>query len=317
MAISRAQVFNTASTATSGSSITPAWPATVNAGDLGVLVVLSKRGVTISTPSGWTLDPNAEFSGGAGADGANSGTVKATVFYKVAAGTEDGTTVTVSFSGGTTNVVTGRIGTYQNATGSWSIAAANGADSAGGNSGWTATTSSDPGITANDLIIALFGCNSSTPTHSAESLTTSGVTYGTLVEQLDAGVASGDTVRFVLCEVPVSSGTSSGNTTFAGTASTNGTNYPAGPIILLRLREVSAGSIDRARQARAALRMAANARRIASAQLLRLIQGNAPLARSFVNAQYGTATPGTGLSGVGHDGGHAASRLRRIKRRRN
>lgn len=317
MAISRAQVFATASTATSGSSITPAWPASVSSGHLGVLVVLSKRGVTISTPSGWTLAPNAEASGGAGADGLGSGTVKATIFYKVAAGTEGGTTVTVSFSGGTTNVIYGRIGTYSNATGAWDIAAANGADSAGGNSNWTATMGSDPGITANDFVLAIFGCNSSTPSHSAQALTATGVTFGTLVEQLDATVSSGDTMKLVLCEIPVSSGTSSGNATFSGTASGNGTNYPAGPIILLRLREVSAGSIDRVRQARAALRMAANARRIASAQLLRLIQGNAPLARSVANASYGTTTPGTGLSGVGHDGGHAASRLRRIKRRRN
>ena len=317
MAIARAQVFATAGTVTSGSSVNGTWPASVSAGHLGVLIVLSKRGLTISTPSGWTLDPNAEFSGGAGADGLGSGTVKATVFYKVADGSEGSSTVTVNFSGGTTNLVYARIGTYSNATGSWSIAAANGADSAGGNNAWTATTSSDPGITANDFVLGIFGCNSSTPSHSAQTLTTSGVTYGTMVEQLDSTVAGGDTMRLVLCEFPVSSGTSSGNTTFAGTASTNGTNYPAGPVILLRLREVSSGSIDRARQARAALRMAANARRIARAFLLRAIQNNAPLARSFVNAQYGTTPPGTGLSGVGHDGGHAASRLRRIKRRRN
>ena len=243
MAIARGQVFATASTATSGSSITPAWPATVSSGHLGVLVVLSKRGVTISTPSGWTLDPNAEVSGGAGADGASSGTVKATVFYKVATGSEGGTTVTVSFSGGTTNVVYGRIGTYTNATGIWDIAACKGADSAGGNSNWSATMGSDPGITANDFMLAIFGCNSSTPTHSGQALTVTGVTFGTLVEQLDSTIASGDTMRLNLCEIPVSSGTSSAAGTFSGTASTNGTNYPAGPVILLRLREVSSSGL--------------------------------------------------------------------------
>lgn len=246
MAIARGQVFNTGSTATSGSSITPAWPATVSAGHLGVLIVLSKRGVTISTPSGWTLDANAEFSGGAGADGGNSGTVKATVFYKVADGSEGGTTVTVSFSGGTTNVVYGRIGTYTNATGNWDISSCNGADSAGGNSNWSATLNRDPGIIANDFMLAIFGCNSSTPTHSAQALTVTGVTFGTLVEQLDSTIASGDTMRLVLCEIPVSSGTSSVAGTYSGTASNNGTNYPAGPVVILRLREVSGmGSLSR------------------------------------------------------------------------
>lgn len=239
MSISRAQVFAAAGTVTSGSSVNGTCPATVNPGELLVLPVLSKRGLTIATPSGWTLPANAEASGGAGADGANSGTVKLTVFVKVADGSEDGATVPVSFSGGTTNVAYARIGSYQNGTGAWSVAAANGADSAGGNNNWSATMGSDPGITAGDFMLAMFACNSSTPTHSAEALTATGVTFGTLVEQLDSSIASGDTMRLVLCEIPVNSGTASGNATFSGTSSANGTNYPAGPVVLLRLREVS------------------------------------------------------------------------------
>lgn len=76
-------------------------------------------------------------------------------------------------------------------------------------------------------------------------------------------------------------------------------------------------SPNRVRQAQAMLRAAANAHRQARAALLRTIANSAPLPRAFSNTLYGTATPGTGLSGVGHDRNGAASRLRRIKRRRN
>lgn len=235
MAISRAAVPTTASTATSGSTVTPSYPATPSAGWIFVMSVLSKRGVTVATPSGWTANAGNNKSGGAGADGANSGTVTVDVFTKVSDGTETGT-VTVSFSGGTTNVVSARIGAYQNATGSWLQACTGGADTSAGTS-YSATMDADPGITTNDWVLAISGINTSTPTWASEALTGSGITTALQAELLDSGIASGDTMRLVWSEHTVSAGPSSGAPTFAMTASGN---LPAGATVLLRLRETSA-----------------------------------------------------------------------------
>lgn len=60
-------------------------PATVNAGDL-LLVTISINGVSaLTTPSGWALIANSEA--------ANATAVRMASYYKVAAGTEGGTTV--------------------------------------------------------------------------------------------------------------------------------------------------------------------------------------------------------------------------------
>lgn len=57
-------------------------PATVNSGDLLIALIGSDGSATITTPSGWTAMSTD-----------TSSTVRASAFYKVAAGTEGGTTV--------------------------------------------------------------------------------------------------------------------------------------------------------------------------------------------------------------------------------
>ena len=58
-------------------------PATVNAGDLLIVLFTNDRNETVTTPAGWT----------ALASDANGQAVRLSVYYKIAAGTEDGTTV--------------------------------------------------------------------------------------------------------------------------------------------------------------------------------------------------------------------------------
>ena len=73
---------------------------------------------------------------------------------------------------------------------------------------------------------------------------------------------------------------------------------------------------DRVRQMRASQRRQATAQRQRNMVLSTALAQNTPIARAVSNAAFGTATPGTGLSGVGIDGRNAASRIRRVKRRR-
>ena len=58
-------------------------PATVNAGDLLIVLFTNDGGATVTTPAGWSL--LASDTGGP--------SVRLSVYYKIAAGTEDGTTV--------------------------------------------------------------------------------------------------------------------------------------------------------------------------------------------------------------------------------
>ena len=66
-------------------------PATVSAGDLLIINVSSRYGTTVTMPGGWTLLTSGT-SGTGGTDRVLS------IYYKTAAGTEGGTTITVTLS---------------------------------------------------------------------------------------------------------------------------------------------------------------------------------------------------------------------------
>lgn len=76
---------NTASAGGSGTSLAVAMPATVVAGDLLIMAVVVGDAWSWSGPSGWTALRSLSLNG-----------IGSNVFYKVAAGTEGGTTVSVS-----------------------------------------------------------------------------------------------------------------------------------------------------------------------------------------------------------------------------
>lgn len=78
-----------------GASVSVAMPATVNAGDLLVMIVAANTGntSTLGTPSGWTKILQT-----------NSGDQRSiTTYYKVASGSEGGTSVTISLAGDPSN----------------------------------------------------------------------------------------------------------------------------------------------------------------------------------------------------------------------
>src|ERR1041385_2007993 len=108
--------------ATGTTSLSVAYPTGIVAGDLLVLPISSKYPTNGPvTPTGWTLLPDAQASGGHGSSGTNTGNVYMTVFFKVADGTESGN-LSVSIPSG--NAAMARMYRYTSTgAGAWSVAA--------------------------------------------------------------------------------------------------------------------------------------------------------------------------------------------------
>lgn len=162
------------------------------------------------------------------------------VFHKVADGTEGGTNLTITVSG-TNKALTARIYQFSKGAGSWSVACGIGSKDSGGSTAYSITTASDPGIAAGDIVQACTAINSDAYLYSAASFTTSGVTYGANTELDDVSNPNSANLRYLVNQSPVSSGASSGNTTFAATATGSATNAPAGPTVVVRIREEAGG----------------------------------------------------------------------------
>ena len=236
MAISRADVG--VATVSGTGTLTPSYPASVSAGQLLVLAVGSAYpSVVADTPSGWTAPANNTKTGGAGSAGVDSGTRTAQWFYKIATGSESGT-VSVTFSGGTPNLTACRIWSYQNATGAWDIACTGGTDNSPGAT-YSAAMDADPGIVSGDWCLTLSIMNTDSRGYAGETLTGTGITTALQAEFLDSAITNGDDAKVLACEFTVSAGPSSAAPTFGATATGSSANEPAGPTVLMRLREVS------------------------------------------------------------------------------
>lgn len=214
------------------------YPAGIAAGDLLVLAIANKyppNGPT--TPTGWTLVTNGQASGGAGAAGNDSGNVYATVFVKVADGTETGNlTVTVTSA----NVSLGRMFRYTNAANAgWDYAATYGSDNTGGTA-WIVSGAADPGITSGDMLVVVSAINTDGPTWSAESVSAAGATFGTHTERQDSGSGVGNDIRLVVSDHTVTAGTAAAAPVFTMTASGA---TPEGASVMLRIREVPGTSL--------------------------------------------------------------------------
>jgi hypothetical protein len=218
--------------AVGSTSATIPYPTGIAAGNLLVMVVFTKYATPPTLPSGWQNITNGQGTSSAGANGAQSGTLYMTVFVRVADGTESGNVV-VSVPGGTTSW--GYILRYTKAAGKyWDIAATNGQDT-NKTAPWSATAAANPGITAGDLMLAVSGTIQIPSGHSAEAMTATGVTFGTMTERIDARAVTGGMGFIVLSEHPVSSGTASAAPVFTMTAA----SADFGVTVFVRLRETT------------------------------------------------------------------------------
>lgn len=224
-------------------SCAPSYPAGISAATSKLYCVVTGRSNTANTaptmPAGWTniLD----FEGGTGTWGVDAGTRRVTVFRKdTVDGTETGT-VTVSLAGTTANTLRATIHRVEVPSGyGISEAVSTGADTTAG-TGFSATGSTNISFQANDLLMIVVASSTDSATQSAQSITASGITFGTLTNRASTAVTNGNDHRHIVDTVPVSSGSGTVAPTYAYTASAS-TSGPAG---FLRLRAVAPSTFAR------------------------------------------------------------------------
>lgn len=218
-------------------SCTPSYPTGINALTSKLYCVVTGRSNTANTaptmPAGWTniLD----FEGGTGTWGVDAGTRRVTVFRKdTVAGSETGT-VTVSLGGTTNNTLRASIIRVEVPSGySISEVVSTGADTTSGTA-FSATGSTNIDFAANDLLLIAVAQAIDSATQSAQSITATGITFGTRTNRASTAVTNGNDHRHIIDTVPVSSGSGTVAPTYAYTASA----AASGPVGFLRLRAVA------------------------------------------------------------------------------
>jgi len=215
-------------------TVAPSYPTGITAGQYLVCVITSggTGSPTPSTPSGWTL-----LATGASTDGTfgiDTGPRRVTVFGKEAVGTESGT-LTVSITSGDT--CRGTISRFtKSGSGTWTIEAQGGDDSTSG-TGFSATLASMNWNTGDAVLVAV-GQRVDTVTQSAQSLTATGVTFGTRTNRASTAVTTGNDHRHVIDTFAAISGTS--NVNAAPTWAYTGSAACSGGVVIVRLREYTA-----------------------------------------------------------------------------
>lgn len=219
-------------------SAAPGYPASIAANDLLVLCVAHKYPAapsSVSTPAGWTAPSNNIGRGddalGTGVN--DQGETAATMFYKLATGSESGTLTLTVTSG---NAAYAWIARYTNATGAWLAAAAQGGDASRG-ANWSATMGTDPGITTGDMVVSCAArSEGSVVSAASEAIAATGLTVGTQAERGDNGTSFGDNVGAVISDHAITTGPASDVVTYTFTSATSS----SGGTVILRIREDAA-----------------------------------------------------------------------------
>lgn len=230
--------------AASGSSVTPAYPTGIAAGDLLVLLVGQKpsaaNGGTCTTPTNW--DRQNEITGATDGDtggytttlAADTGNCNYFTFTKVATGSESGT---LSVTVGTNSVTWAAMLRYSKASDcTWSVAGTTGKDTSAGNV--SIAGAADPGVRQYDHVVAgmVIPTDVTTPGQfSAEAITQTGVTFGTITEVEEPDSGNGNDIGGFIVRADATAGTSSAAPTWTATAGGTTTNV-RGPGAFLRLR---------------------------------------------------------------------------------
>ena len=215
-------------------SITPAFPAGATTGRLAVLQVVSGHpdDAIPSTPSGWGLVESV--SGGGGTFGSGTGPRRHTWFTRVLNGTDSAPTTVLPT--GTGSVIAGRIHVLSRSAGAgWRWASSSGEDTSSG-TGFSTAAASALTWAVGDFALIGYALPVGTASLTAEAITATGVTYGTVTEQADDQITSGNAARLAAATVSVTAGPGTQAPTLAATAAVATTGVAG----VLRLREASA-----------------------------------------------------------------------------
>ncbi len=242
MALGTPSVGGIAYSANGGTSVSPAYPASIAAGDALLLVVGQKPSTAnsgnVTTPAGWTLLSDNLAQGGYGTTlGADVGNTNLRIYTKnIVDGTETGNlAVTLSVN----NISWAVIVRVPAAGGTILYVASEGADTTG-NAAMSVAGATALDVTAGDMYIASFSMPTDGVTGwSAFTITQSGITMGTEAQLAfpDSGV--GNDIGGLIFYGPVSAGTSTATPTMSATAAGTVTNV-RGPGTIVRVRELAA-----------------------------------------------------------------------------
>lgn len=229
-------------TGTTSLTLATALTAGGSADDLYVMFVHCKPATaTITTPAGWLDVSNGEAAGGGGTTGADTGPTRLKAMYRYGPwlGTQ---AVSLASS---PNCCEGIICCISSSVidASFDVAGANGIDTTTGTP-FTAAMNVDPNITTDDMVLVFGGTPTdiTTPAQfSAETLTATGLTSGSVTEIGEPETTQGNDLGSVLCRWTPTGGPSSSVATFSATAAATNTNT-RGPIVLVRVREVAAAN---------------------------------------------------------------------------
>ena len=245
MALGTPTAAAVAYSASGGTSVAPAYPTGLAAGDVIVMFVGQKpstaNGGTVTTPTGWTLQDSLTGAGGYGTTlGADTGNTNLFVYTKdTVTGSETGN---LSVTLGTNNVTWAFMVRVPTGTGTISYGTADGQRTTTPTSPMSIALTNGASATnfqAGDLALwaMCIPTDVTTPSQfSAESITATGATFGTAVEFNEPDSTTGNDIGGYSAYASVSSGSS----TTAPTVTTNITGTLTnvrGPVVLLRVRE--------------------------------------------------------------------------------
>ncbi len=219
-------------------SCTPSYPTGISADTSELILVVTGRSNTASTAfaitgGGWTLIDDLEA--GTGTWGVDTGTRRAAIYRKdTVTGSESGS-ITVTLAGTTSNTLRATIHRLVKPAGyTVDIASSDGADTTNG-TGFSATGGATIPFAPLDLLMIAVAQNIDTGTQSSQSITASGITFGTRTNRASTAVTNGNDHRHIVDTVPVSSGTATVAPTYAYTASASA----SGPVVFARFRAVA------------------------------------------------------------------------------
>lgn len=221
-------VFTNTNTATSGTtSLTAAAPASLNADSVSILTVTNKPfSATPTTPAGWELVATA--TNGSTASGLDTGSVRTSTYIRRGSYGSTPITVTGADSCGQSIVHYKKSGVSE----IWAVHAfTTGGDSTDG-ANYSATGAANVNAVAGDVILACTAVNSDAGTPSADDITATGLTFGTITARSDLAYTTGNNGRVRVVEGPITLGPETGAPTYVYTnASTQ-----SGETIFVRLR---------------------------------------------------------------------------------